>query len=432
MKINVNNKMRLPHLRYLYNTDCPITILYGSASSGKSYDIIGINAMLWALEGRNIIIARKEGNQIMRSVWSEVKKGIERNNLEKYFSFHKSDRMIIPKIGNGSIVFTDVDDDNKLKSITPPKADAFDTWIAEEADAFTADDIEQLGLRCRGKTAFPQRGFMIFNPVSIARLKWCWEKYFVPAGWNDEKDTFYRDENTTIHRVTYKDNTYLTENDVAKFDRLRKENPKKYRVYGEGKFGASGKTIFDVNKYKKSDFDIDEILHRGYVPKFGGDFGFVHASTMVMSLWDKKNSTIYVFDMAYDKGKTKEELAPKYVELLDKYRYSRKHPILFDYAEPAAISTLQNNGVVGATKCARKDVQAQTDFLQSQTIIVHGATCQKLYEEMESLNFKVVNGRVTEDWDDSLGDDSVKGLAYAYSYEALQYGESVVGAVLNI
>ncbi len=35
------------------------------------------------------------------------------------------------------------------------------------------------------------------------------------------------DENTTIHRVTYKDNTYLTDSDVAKFERLRIENPKK-------------------------------------------------------------------------------------------------------------------------------------------------------------------------------------------------------------
>jgi phage terminase large subunit len=387
--------------------------------------------MLWALQGRNIIIARKEGNQIMRSVWSEVKKGIERNNLEKYFTFHKSDRMIIPKIGKGSIVFTGVDDDNKLKSITPPNADAFDTWIAEEADAFTADDIEQLGLRCRGKTAFPQRGFMIFNPVSIARLKWCWEKYFVPCGWNDEKDTFYQDEKTTIHRVTYKDNKYLTENDLAKFERLRIENPKKYRVYGEGKFGASGKTVFDVNKYHKSDFNIDEILQRGYIPRFGGDFGYVHNGTMIMSLWDKKNSTIYVFDMDCRNQTVKEDLAPVYIAMLDRWGYSRRHPILFDYAEPSSYQTLQNNGVLGATKCARKDVPAQTDFLQSQNIIIH-ENCSQLYEEMEALNFKVVNGKVTEDWDDSYGDDSVKGLAYAYSYEALQNGVCAVGRVVNI
>ena len=98
MRVIVNKDNVLPHLRPLYNTDKPVTILFGSASSGKSYQMM-TNAVLWALEGRNILIARKEGARIKGSVWSECKKAISRMNLEKYFNIRISEfvRMFAPE-----------------------------------------------------------------------------------------------------------------------------------------------------------------------------------------------------------------------------------------------------------------------------------------------------------------------------------------------
>jgi hypothetical protein len=88
---------------------------------------------------------------------------------------------------------------------------------------------------------------------------------------------------------------------------------------------------------------------------------------MVMSVWDKAKATIYVFAMDCRNETVKENLAPIYKDMLRRFNFPMSQPILFDSAEPSSISTLQLNGVIGATKCARKDVPAQTDFLQSQT-----------------------------------------------------------------
>ena len=84
MKVHINKEMVLPHLRHIFTRENPVQCYFGSASSGKSYQIM-MMSVLWALQGRTVLIARKEGSQLRRSVWSEVKKAMERMNLDQYF-----------------------------------------------------------------------------------------------------------------------------------------------------------------------------------------------------------------------------------------------------------------------------------------------------------------------------------------------------------
>jgi len=378
------------------------------------------------------LIARKEGSQLRRSVWSEVKKAMERMNLDCYFDIQVSLNQMVSKIGDGAIMFTGVDDENKLKSITAPKGNAIDTVILEEADSFTEDDFEQLRIRCRGLTKFPKRAIVIFNPVSIARLKWFYDRYFRANKWDDEKDMMFENEELFIQRVNYDMNTYLTPDDIEKMQKIEKDNPRKARVYCKGRFGASGKTVFDPNKYWVEDFDINEKLMSGFKTRIGGDFGFVHASAMPVCLWDQKEKIIYVIGLVHESELTKEQLAPLCKNLLTSLGFSHRTPSYWDSAEPASIKTMQNKGLTGATKAKKGQgsVKRQIDFLQEHTIIIH-STCDELGYEMEALNFKKVNGVYTEELDDSNGDDGIAGLRYAFSYDAWRQGKTVNSGRVN-
>jgi len=429
MRIIMNPKMFLQTLKSVFSRDHPVQIYFGSASSGKSYNIM-MMAVFWALQGRTVLIARKEQSQLRRSVWAEVKKAMTRLGLEKYFDLQISQFQMLSKIGKGAIMFTGVDDPDKLKSITAPMATAIDTVILEEADSFTEEDFDQLRIRCRGYSIFPKRAIVIFNPVSIAKMRWLYDRYFRLNGWDDEVDMVFENEEVYIQRCVYGDNKYLTSDDIEKMEKLKTQNPRKYRVYGEGRFGASGKVVFDPNKYWVEDFDIDEVMSRGYQLRIGGDFGYVHASAMSVCLWNTKKDIIYVIGLVYEHELTKEKLAVKCKDKLSELGYSLRTQSRWDSAEPASIRTLQDNGLKGATP-ARKgqgSVSRQVDFLQGKTIIIH-SDCKELQWEMESLNFKKnKDGTYNEELDDSNGDDGIASLRYAFSVDAWKAGGSAKGA----
>ena len=428
MKININPKMFLKTLKNVFTRENPVQIYFGSASSGKSYNIM-MMAVFWALQGRTVLIARKEQSQLRRSVWAEVKKAMIRLSLDKYFDLQISQFQMLSKIGKGAIMFTGVDDPDKLKSITAPMATAIDTVILEEADGFTEEDFDQLRIRCRGFSMFPKRALVIFNPVSIAKMKWMYDRYFRANGWDDEIDMFLDTKDVFIQRCVYGDNLYLTPDDIEKMELLKTQNPRKYRVYGEGRFGASGKTVFDPNKYWVEDFDIGDILSSGFELRIVGDFGYVHASAMSICLWDKKNSKIYIIGLVYEYELTKEKLAKLCKEKLIELGYSLKIRSQWDSAEPASIRTLQDNGLLGAMKAKKGQgsVSRQVDFLQSQTIIIH-ESCKEIQWEMESLNFKKnKDGTYNEELDDSNGDDGIASLRYAFSYDAWKLGNTAKG-----
>jgi phage terminase large subunit len=428
MKIRINPEMFLPYTRDWLDKTTPVQIYFGSASSGKSYQIMHY-AVIWALRGEAILITRKEASQLRRSVWSEVKKAISNMGLDHLFDFSISTWTITSRIGNGSIQFTGMDDSEKLKSITPPKASAFSVAIMEESDAYTEDDITQIQFRMRGECEFPKRLLLIFNPVSKGKMKFVYDTYFKAVGWNDEEDMVYEDDSLYIQRCIYKDNTYLSEDDLEKMERLKKQSPRKYRVFGEGKFGASGKNVLDVEHYWVEDFDIFEILRdRNYELRLGGDFGFVHHSAFVITAYNKKLHRIYVLGLVYENEITKEELGRLCVKKMNELGLNVKTTSYWDSAEPASIRTLQNVGLRGATRAKKGSgsVTRQIDFLQSCDIVIH-PSCDDLYYEVEALSFKKKqDGTYSEDIDDSTGDDAFASLRYAFSYDAWKAGSNSI------
>ena len=428
VNISINKKMFNDAYLELYTRDTPVQIIFGSASAGKSYSIMHW-VVLWALNGRNIIVARKHQNQLRRTVFSEITKAISNLELDKYFEINKTNLTITSNIGCGAIVFVGVDDNSKLKSLTAPTlGGTLDTLVMEESDAFTEDDFDQLRTRMRGISKFPKKTLMIFNPVSKLRMQWVWDRFFEPADWDDEVDEVYEDDTLYIKRCSYTMNKFLDSFEKANIEDARLRNPRFYRVYGLGRFGMTGKMVFDGN-FKHEDFNIHEMMRkRNLTLHIGGDFGYIHKSAVVFSMYDRINRKIYVFGEIGVRGKTKTQLADIVKAKIHALGVNPNQVIYFDSAEPASIKELQMNRISAtAAKKGPDSLRRSIDFIQSNEIIIH-PSCPQLYSEMETLTYKKsANGEYDERIDDSSGDDLIAALRYGYSNDYMVTG-GVFGA----
>jgi len=158
--------------------------------------------------------------------------------LENLFQVNKSDMLITCENGY-QIIFAGLDDVEKLKSLTPSRGEITDVWV-EEATEIEKNSLKQLYKRQRGgseKTS--KRITLSFNP--ILQTHWLYKDYFASLGWADEQ-TEYNNGALSILKTTYKDNKFLTSDDIK--DLENETDPYYYSVYTLGNWGILGNVIF--------------------------------------------------------------------------------------------------------------------------------------------------------------------------------------------
>ena len=97
--------------------------------------------------------------------------------------------------------------------------------------------------------------------------------------------------------TNYLCNEFLDESDLRLFERMKAENPRRYRVAGLGEWGISEGLIYE--NWEEKEFDIQEILNN--IPdiesSFGLDFGYTNDPTALFcGLISLSRKEIYVFD----------------------------------------------------------------------------------------------------------------------------------------
>jgi len=399
--VDVFNDAYLPYL----DDVTPLQIFYGGSSSGKSVFAVGQRVVYDLLKGgRNYLICREVARTLRGSVMQEVRKVIGAWGLERLFTVNKSDGVITCN-GNGyQAVFVGLDDVEKLKSITPSKG-VFTDAIIEEATETQEASVAQIEKRQRGgddKTA--KRIILLFNP--ILQSHWIYEKYFKPLAWDGR---MYRDENILILKTTYKDNRFLTRQDIA---RLENEKDKyRYDVYTLGEWGTLGNVIFTNWRVEDLSTMRDQFTnHRN-----GLDFGFSSdPAACPVTHYDKMRKTIYIYDELYQTGLTNDKLAEELKALIS------DRSVTCDSAEPKSVVELQRYGISARSATKGKDsVLHGIQWLQQQTIIVD-SKCINMRNELQGYKWKEDAGGnalpVPVDRDNHL----IDALRYAYEDDALE------------
>jgi len=367
----VFNTAYVPYIKSMARTQ----IFYGGSSSGKSVFAAQRCVVDILRGGRNYLVCRQVGVTLRKSVWVEIERVIADWKVGRYFTLTKS--LGIIECSNGyQILFTGLDDAEKLKSTIPLKGVITDIWI-EEATEILKASLKQLRKRMRGGDKDTvKRVTMTFNP--ILKGHWIFKEYF--DGWTDGQTETVTDD-LLILKTTYKDNAYLTPDDIAD---LENETDKYYHdVYTLGLWGVLGNVIFKNWKVK----DLSDMTDQWTNLRNGGDFGYGNdPATLSRSHYDRKRKTIYLFAELYEYGLTNDKLADKLRPIIGKER------VIFDSAEPKSIQELRDDGInaVGARK-GKDSVLHGIQWLQQQTIIID-PKCPRAINEFQIAKWQEDRG----------------------------------------
>lgn len=191
--------------------------------------------------------------------------------------------------------------------------------------------------------------------------------------WNEHhwlKKRFFDVQDEEIYALTtnYMCNEWLDEADKKVFERMKKNNPRRYQVAGLGNWGIVDGLVYE--NWKEQAFDINKTIEqKGIKSAFGLDFGYTNDPTALFcGLVDTHNKIIYVFDEMYEKGMSNEKIAKKIFDM----GYS-KEKIRADSSEPKSIDRLNELGLTHIRKARKgKDsISNGIDGIQDYEIIIH-------------------------------------------------------------
>lgn len=235
------------YLPYLENEDRYL-LFYGGGSSGKSY-FIGQRWIYKLIQPKkcNLLIVRQTGDTNRRSTFPLMKQVISNWNLSEHFKVNESDMRIVCKLTGNEVAFAGLDDVEKIKSITFTNGELTHIWI-EEATECQEADINQLKVRLRGGKSKKQM-VLSFNPINIQH--WI-KKHFIDSGL------------ATVCFSTYKDNKFLTADDIKALEDLKYTDEYTYEVYCLGRWGILGKTVFNARAIQERLEHIPKPIKTGY------------------------------------------------------------------------------------------------------------------------------------------------------------------------
>lgn len=394
MRISLQNTVGKGYADY-WNTRKRYRVCKGSRGSKKSKTTaLNMICRLYEYPQSNGLCVRRYSNTLRDSVFSDLKWAIHRLGLDGYFDCTVSPMQIIRRSTGQKILFRGLDDGLKITSISVDKGVLCWVWIEEAYEIGSEDDFNKLDMSIRGEV--PEGYFkqitLTFNPWSAT--SWLKARFF------DKPD-----EDVFAKTTTWECNEWLDEADRSIFMKMQKNNPRRYRIEGEGEWGIADGLIYE--NVVCEDFDVDEIRKiKGIRSAFNLDFGFTDPNAFVCEMVDNTATCIYVFDEWYATGVTNKAIADRIKEM----GYGGQK-IICDCAEPKSIAELQEEGIQAEPSRKGKDsVNHGIQLIQNYKIIVH-PKCREFKKEIENYCWsKDRNGKLTDkpDHEFSHGMDSMR------------------------
>ena len=372
----------------------------GSRASKKSKTMgleIIHNMMKYPLA--NTLVVRKTFRTLKDSCYTELKWAANRLGVAHLWNFTVSplEATYIPT--GQKIYFRGLDDPLKVTSISVDTGVLCWLWIEEAYEISSEADFNMLDESIRGKTpdGLWKQVTLTLNPWN--EHHWIKKRFFDAAP----------DPDILAMTTNYMCNEWLDKNDLALFERMKRDNPRRYRVAGLGDWGIVDGLIYE--NWEEREFDIDEVRRKpGVHSVFGLDFGYTNDPTALFcGLLDRENRTLYVFDEMYEKGMSNERIARKVVEM----GYSKER-ITADSAEPKSIDRLRELGLyhIRAARKGKDSISNGIDFLQDYHFVIH-PRCVNFLTEISNYT-----------WDtDKLGNKVGKPIDdFNHLMDAMRYG----------
>lgn len=345
-------------------------IVKGSRASKKSK-----TSALWFIyntmkyKDANTLVVRKTFRTLKDSCYTELKWAIHRLHVDHLWDCKESPLEMTYKPTGQKIYFRGLDDPLKVTSITVETGFLCWMWIEEAYEIMKEADFDMLDESIRGEVPEP-----LFKQITMTFNPWN-ERHWI------KKRFFDSDDPDTLALTTdYRCNEWLDDTDLQLFEKMKKNNPRRYAVAGLGGWGIVEGLVYENWKEEQFQFISQEeykeligdttgyIVKDGLIPVFGLDFGYTNdPSAFFCGMLDLKNKRLYVFDEFYEKGLSNKAIAQR-VDVMG----FRKERITADSAEPKSIDELKSLHlrVVGAKK-GKDSINNGIQWIQELEIIIH-------------------------------------------------------------
>lgn len=291
------------------------------------------------------------------SIIPEFQEKIDLLDLNDFFEVNKSE--IQNKKSGSEIIFKGIKTSSGDQTANLKSLQGVTTWILDEAEELideTVFDKINLSIRQKGKQ---NRVILILNPAT--KEHWIYRKFFeqegITEGFNGVKG------NTTYIHTTYLDNlANLDESFLDEVERIKKNNPKKYKHVIIGGWLDKAEGVVFTN-WKFGAFNPDNLQ-----TSFGQDYGFsIDPTTLVEVAIDKNKKIIYVKEHLYKPKLTTSEIAHINNSICG------NKLIVADSAEPRLIDELSGKGCrIFATIKGAGSISAGIALMQDYEIVVDG------------------------------------------------------------
>lgn len=410
VKTNLKNKIYLPDIvgkgyRDFWHFKGRYRVIKGSRASKKSK-----TTALWYIYSlckyplANLLVVRKTYRTLRNSCYKELKWAIHRLGLDEDFKCNET-TLEITRLSTGQkIYFAGMDDPLKITSITVEVGVLCWAWIEEAYEITKEADFDMLDESIRGLTpdGYFKQLTLTFNPWN--EKHWLRTRFFESEDENG-KTTPIVDPDIFARTTNYMCNEWLDEADKRVFERMQKNNPRRYQVAGLGNWGIVDGLVYE--NWREEKFTLEDVAH--CKTAFGLDFGYsIDETAFVVAFIDTENEKIYIYDELYEK-----QLSNKAIyERIQQMGY-HKERITADSAEPKSIAELAGYGLrVKAAKKGKDSINNGIQFIQGFEIIIH-PRCVNFITEISNYTWQIdKNGqRINKPVD-----------AFNHAMDALRYG----------
>jgi len=327
----------------------------------------------------NTLVVRRVFNTHKDSTYAQLKWATHNLGVNHLWHFSKSPLEVTYIPTGQKILFRGLDDPMSITSITVEKGYICWCWFEEAFQVMNEDDFNKIDMSIRGELppGYFKQITLTFNPWS--------EKHWL-------KKRFYdiQDEDILALTTTYKCNEFLGDDDRKIFDKMQKNNPRRYWIEGLGNWGIAEGLVYE--NWEEKEFDYREISKRPNTKAmFGLDFGYTNDETaFICTLVDDDNKEMYIFDEHYQKAMLNNEIAN-----MIKYKGYSKEVIFADCAEPKSIEEIRRDGIqrIKAAEKGKDSILNGIQFIQQYKAYVH-PKCENTIIELSNYVWDTKEGQI--------------------------------------
>lgn len=213
-------------------------IVKGSRRSKKSKTMAlwVISSMMQPVYSEaNMLVVRKVYSTLHDSCFTELKWAIHRLGVDHLWGIKESPLEMTYKPTGQKIYFRGMDDPLKITSIAVEHGVLCWMWVEEAYEIENETDFDTLVESMLGDCppGLFKQVTLTFNPWSAST--WIKARFF-DAPPNPD---------VLAMTTTYRCNEWLSEDDRRQFEEMKKNNPTRFRVAGDGEWGVDGETVFE-------------------------------------------------------------------------------------------------------------------------------------------------------------------------------------------